>query len=94
MELVDGRIFAITDPASDPSWTELDRVSAEDVRHTAGMLSARDFAKAFPDADPSRIPAKPLSRSAWKEAAERAMWAVEVQRKMKELRTMSKGRPN
>ena len=94
VELEDGRVFAVTDPEGDGSWSELSDLSANDCIGTSGVLSSRDFAKAFPSADLSKIPDKPLPKSGWKEAAERAMWAVEVQRKMKEMHTMPKGRPN
>ena len=51
-----------------------------------GILSPSDFVTRFPYADPSMIPPRPD----WKEAARRAMWAIDVQRKMKELHTMPK----
>ena len=94
VKLDDGRILAITRAPSDTSWRELNAVSADDVVATAGVLPESAFAKRFPYADLSKIPDKPLPKSGWKEAAERAMWAVEVQRKMKEMHTMPKGRPN
>ncbi|MCY4591100.1 MAG: hypothetical protein OXE86_11210 [Alphaproteobacteria bacterium] len=60
VRLADGRFLALLDG----TWEELDRVSAADVSQTGAILPPETFAKTFPNADASAIPASPEDRTA------------------------------
>ena len=60
VRLRDGRTFAITRDGGD--WELLAEISARDVFDTGLLLSEREFADSFPDAELSKIPDRSLSK--------------------------------